>query len=124
MKVYSKHSTKGKLDKLVGLFYRSRFCDCIDTIPEHICAGRKEWVHLKTRAILKTRWMPENNFTLCSKAHFAFHQHPDLFIEWVNKNWPGRIDKLNFALKNLNTITKKDLEELLTKLSRELKGGL
>ncbi len=111
---------KGKLDKLVGDFYRNRPCDCLETIPGHTCAGRLEWVHLKTRAILKTRWMAENNFTLCSKAHFAFHQHPDLFIHWVERNFPGRIDKLNEALKDLNTIKKSDLEELLVNLTQHL----
>ena len=118
MKKYSSKSAKGKLDKLVGDYYRNRECDCIRTLPNHTCAGRLEWAHLKTRAILKTRWMPENNFTLCSKAHFGFHQHPDLFIKWVDKNWPARIDKLNESIANLSTITKKDLEDMYETMRR------
>ena len=124
MRVYSIKSWKGKLDKMAGEHYRSRPCDCISTIPGHVCAGRLEWVHCKTRKILKTRWMPENNFTLCSKAHFAFHDHPDLFIAWIEKTWPERINILNEALKDLKTIKKSDLQELYTNLSAELKGGL
>ena len=120
MKKYSSKSARGKLDKLVGDYYRKQPCDCIRTLPDHTCAGRLEWVHLKTRAILKTRWLSENNFTLCSRAHFAFHQHPDFFITWVEKNWPGRIDKLNKALQTLNSVKKSDMEDLLEQKRKEL----
>ena len=122
MKKYSSKSAKGKLDKLVGEHYRKQPCDCIKTMPNHTCAGRIEWVHLKTRAILKTRWMSENCFSLCSKAHFGFHQHPDFFVDWINRNWPGRIDKLNEALQTLYSVKKSDMEELYELKRKELNG--
>ncbi len=120
MQRYSSKSFKGKLDKLVGGFYRSRLCDYKQTNPEHECKGRLEWVHIKTRKFLCLRWDFFNNLTLCSKQHFYFHDHPDLFIQWIIVHFPGRIEYLNKKLAEIKPIKKSDLEELYEAKKEEL----
>jgi len=115
-----KSTIKNKLDKLVGEFYRNRPCDLKATVKNHSCKGRREWSHCKTRLYLTTRWHPLNNLTLCSKAHFYFHHNPDRFIRWIDKYFPDRINKLDKLLNPPKKITKKDLEELYSRLKQEL----
>ena len=120
MKRYSSKSWKGKLDSLVGGFFRSRPCELAANDKNHVCAGHIEWCHIKSRAYLSTRWLTINAFSLCSSAHFWFTNHPDLFIKWIEANYPGRIEELNKAF-NLHTQLKEyQFEELYEKLKKEL----
>lgn len=118
MKRYS--GFKGKLDKLVGGFFRSRPCDYLSTNPEHECVGKKSWCHIKSRKYLCLRWDYFNNLTLCPKMHFHFHDHPDLFILWIQKNFPGRIEYLNKKLAEIKPIKKHDLETLYKNKKEEM----
>ena len=118
MKQYT--GIKKKLDDLVGGFFRGRSCELALTDPTHRCAGRIEWCHIKSRKYLSLRWNPLNAFTLCSGAHFWFHNNPDLYARWIDKHYPGRIDEVN-RLMTLNTQYKDwMLEELYEKLKEEL----
>ena len=124
MKRYSSKSIKGKLDKLVGDFFRSRPCDLKATDKRHICKGRREWTHIKTRLYLTTRWHFLNCLTLCSQAHFYFTNNPDRFVRWLDKYWPNRISELDKLLNPPKRITKKDLEVIYEELKQELAGEL
>jgi hypothetical protein len=120
MKRYSSKSWQGKLDKLVGDHFRSRSCELAATDKSHVCVGRIEWAHLKSRRYLSTRWLLTNAFSLCSSAHFWFTNHPDLFTKWIEINYPGRLEEVNKAF-NLNTQLKEwQLEELYNRLKDEL----
>jgi hypothetical protein len=111
---------KGKLDKLVGNFFRSRPCDLAQTDPTHICKGHMEWCHIKTRKYLLLRWDFFNNLTLCSSAHFYFTNNPDTFTHWLDEHFPGRTEYLNKKLAELRPIKKFELEELLKNKKEEL----
>jgi hypothetical protein len=111
---------KGKLDKLVGNFFRSRTCDYALTNPEHICKGRLEWVHIKTRKYLLLRWDFFNNLTLCSERHFYFHNNPDEFIHWLDKHFEGRTEYLNKKLAEIRPMKKHELETLYENKKEEL----
>ena len=114
MKRYSSKTWKGKLDKLVGDFFRSRPC-------EHggECKGRMEWAHIKSRRYLSTRWLHINAFSLCSKHHFYFTDHPDEFIKWIDKNYPGRLERLQKVFISNVTYKQYQFEELYEKLKEE-----
>jgi hypothetical protein len=111
---------KGKLDKLVGSFFRSRPCDFSLIDSTHKCKGRLEWCHIKTRKYLLLRWDFFNNLTLCSERHFYFTANPDEFIHWVDKYFPGRTEYLNKKMMELRTMKKSDLEELYKNKKEEL----
>ena len=111
---------KGKLDKLVGNFFRSRPCALAQTDPTHKCKGRMEWCHIKSRKYLCVRWDFFNNLTLCSSAHFFFTANPDAFIHWLDKHFPGRTEYLNKKLTEIKPIKKSDLEILYENKKEEL----
>jgi len=119
VKRYSSKSIKGKLDKLVGNFFRSKPCDYYLTNPEHKCKGNLEWCHIKTRRYLSTRWLYINAFTLCSKAHRYFTDHPDEFIKWIEQNFPDRLETLQKEFNKMPKVDKMYLEELYEKLQKE-----
>jgi hypothetical protein len=114
MKRYSSKSIKGKLDRLVGGFYRSRPCDhCRKDSPS--C-----WAHIKSRRYLSTRWLPTNAFSLCNSCHRWAHDHPDSFTQWIDLYCPGRLKELQRAFNISEPIKKAWLEELYEKLKLEL----
>jgi hypothetical protein len=121
MKKYSKKNIRGKLDALVGEYFRNRPCEFKLTTPEHECSGRMEWSHCKSRRYLSTRWLLINAFSLCSSAHFWFENNPDLFTAWINKNYPGRLKKLQKAFNITKPIKKWELENMYLLLLDELK---
>ena len=112
MKTYSSKSVKGKLDKLVGLHYRSRPSDY---------SGQTiniQWCHIKSRRYLSVRWEPLNNLSLTAGEHLHFTAHPDEFVRWLDQKYPGRLDKLNDIFRSKSEMKKYQMEELLnTKLS-------
>lgn len=117
MKKYSSKSVKGRLDKLVGDYFRSRPCDrCYkkDDVQIH-------WSHIKSRRYLSTRWLLINSFSHCASCHRYFEDNPDAFINWINIHYPGRLEELqkvfvlNVQYKNYQ------LEELYDDLIKLLK---
>ena len=116
MKKYSSKSIRGKLDTLVGDYFRSRPCDK---------CGRKDdvqihWSHCKSRRYLSTRWSLINAFSHCASCHRFFEDNPDRFIEWIETNYPGRLEELQRVFNITKPIKKHELEELY----EALKAGL
>ena len=115
MKKYS--GIRGKLDDLVGGYFRSRPCDK---------CGKKEsvqiqWAHIKSRKYLSVRWLTINSFSLCAGCHRWSHNQPELFTRWIDENYPGRIDELQGVfISNVGTLKSWWFEELYEKLKDEL----
>jgi hypothetical protein len=118
MKQYS--GIKGKLDRLVGGFFRSRQCELGMTDKNHVCSGNLEWAHIKSRRYLSLRWEPLNAFTLCSSAHFWFTNHPDLFTKWIEREYPGRLEEVNKMFNKNTAYSEYHLIELYERLKKEL----
>ena len=73
--------TKAKLDKLCREVvlardgWRCRKCGA---------AGEAlQWAHIHSRRFLSTRWELSNSVALCARCHWAGHDHPVFFAEWV-----------------------------------------
>lgn len=116
MKRYSSKSVKGKLDKIVGDLYRSRPSD-FSGLQTNI-----QWCHLKSRRYLSVRWEPLNNFSLTAGEHLYFTAHPDEFIRWIDKKYPGRIEELNKIFAQKKEMKKYQLEELLEQKKKDMEG--
>ncbi len=116
MKKYS--GIRGKLDTLVGDYYRQRLCDYHGAGKG--CAGRKEWSHIKSRRYLSTRWEILNSLTLCSKQHFYFTDHPDEFIHWIELTFPRRLTILQEIFNKKLEMKKWQMEELYEYLKETL----
>lgn len=84
---------------------------------------RLEWVHIKSRRYLSTRWVMENCMCLCSSCHRWFHNNPDLFVRWINQKWPDRIDKLNEIFKDKVKLTLQDRLAIEVDLKEKIRGG-
>jgi hypothetical protein len=110
MKKYSSKSAKGKLDKLVGSFYRSKPCEK--------CGSRNyvQWVHIRSRKYLSVRWEPANNLSLCAGCHRWAHDQPDAFTKWIEIKHPGRLHKLNTIFRSKSEMKKYQMEDLLITL--------
>ncbi|MEK6807563.1 MAG: hypothetical protein AABX75_00895 [Nanoarchaeota archaeon] len=120
MKQYPANTWKRKLDDLIGGYFRNRKNDCL-LLKGHICSGRKEWAHIKSRRYLSTRWLLDNGFTLCSGAHFWFTHNPDYFIKFIEMNFPGRLERLNKKFNIVKQFKKSELAELYKKTEKEIK---
>jgi hypothetical protein len=121
MKQYSRKSLHGKLDKLVGEYFRARPCDYHKNGG---CAGRIEWCHIKSRKYLSVRWLPINAFSLCSGRHFYFTNNPDEFTRWIDMNYPGRLEELQkLFITNVGTLKSWWFESLYEKLKSQLLGA-
>ncbi len=114
MKQYT--GIKGKLDKLVGNYFRSKGkCEC--------CGGRNghiEWAHIKSRRYHSTRWELINCVTLDSKCHRHFTDHPDLFTRWLDEKFPRRIEKLNEIFRSVSTLKEWQYEEMYERIKKEI----
>lgn len=114
MKRYSSKSVKGKLDKIIGEYFRSRPCDKCKT------KGKSCWAHIKSRRYLSTRWLLINAFSLCAGCHRWAHDNPDDFMRWIDLNYPTRLDELQKVFILNRGYKEYELVELYENLTREL----
>ena len=107
-------SIKKSCDKLMSQFIRSRgYCEnCGERDSSQL-----QWCHIKSRRYLSIRWELDNSLCLCAKCHRWYTDHPDLFTKWIERKFPGRLDRLN---KKFQKKFKMTMEDRLEK-EKELK---
>jgi len=114
MKKYSSHSIKGRLDSLVGSFYRSKPCEkCGSTLYV-------QWVHIFSRRYLSVRWHKLNNLSLCAGCHRWAHDQPTAFTQWIDHKYPDRLEALNNVFRTKSEMNKWQMEDLLEEKRKEL----
>jgi hypothetical protein len=100
LKSKPKQSTlKSKADSLAAAFCKKeRRCQAQG--QEGIrCSDRMEWAHLKSRSHGHIRHDPLNALCLCNTHHRFYTNHPDLWVEFVEREFPGRWEFLNRRLQ-------------------------
>ena len=111
---------KAKADSLWSLKIRSGgVCHMagfgVDTKGKGVeCTGNLEAAHIKSRRYLCLRYDMQNGVCLCSAHHRLAHNHPDLFIRWIEASFPGRIDYLNKVMQS--SAQKVDYKQVILKL--------
>ena len=105
---------KGKLDKLVGDWFRSRSCE--------VCGegGRVEWCHIKSRRYLSVRWSRNNGFSGCAACHRFFTDNPDCFMKWLKSKKKKQYAKLIKEFMPINPMKEWQLKELYERLKVEI----
>jgi len=63
------------------------------------CTPQLQWMHIKSRRYLSTRWLPANSLAGCAAHHRWSHDNPDEFIEWWLRTYPERAAEVKAALK-------------------------
>lgn len=112
MKASSYKSLKAKADKLFSEYIRREgVCLMSGLANTPSCAGRLECCHVKSRRYLCLRWDPSNALPLCSAHHRHSHDHPDVFVGFVDRSFPLRLDYLNKKMQELGG--KVDIEEVI-----------
>ena len=83
------------LDRLWSKIVKQRAGSCAK-------CGRKLTLnahHIIGRRNKRTRWDLDNGICLCASCHalssvFSAHQTPDLFLDWLEKEYPGKLENL------------------------------
>jgi 5-methylcytosine-specific restriction endonuclease McrA len=86
-----KKSIKKYLDILASQIVRKRDGRCLKCGK----VGNLQCAHIIGRRNLATRWDLENLITLCISCHLYWaHKEPVAFVDWLNKKFPGKVEKL------------------------------
>lgn len=101
------------------------FGDYIKVKADNMCEycgrfGRMETSHFHGRRKASTRYDEENVSCLCSEHHRYFHEHPNIYVDWMKK----RLGSERYELLNVRaeTIMKVDRNEIKCYYKEKMRG--
>lgn len=83
--------------QLSGVGFRPPENETLEPIPV-ACTPQLQWMHVKSRRYLATRWLPANSMAGCAAHHRWAHDNPDEFIQWWTATYPERVEEVRLAL--------------------------
>jgi hypothetical protein len=133
-----RRATKAKLDQMARAYVMERdkyACQLkgLGTIPDPAapmpkpdsddrrrrivlpCSSTLQWMHVKSRRYLSTRWLPANSIAGCAAHHRWAHDNPDEFIGWWSTTYPDRAVEVKHVFNNHQgwAPTTLEIEEML-----------
>lgn len=103
---------KRKADTLMSKFIRN-----LDHCERDGEIKNLQAAHIYSRSNLRLRYEIANILCLCSRCHFWAHKNPVLFTEWLQIDYPERLEYLRQHKDEIKKMTIDDYKEVIRKLN-------
>ncbi len=85
-------------------------------------SGRMETSHFHGRRKASTRYDEENTACLCSTCHRHFHEHPNIYVDWMKKRLGSeRYELLNIRAEQIVKVDRNEIKEYYRKRLKEIR---